>query len=166
MARAARSWWYSAVAGLGASPAARVATHVALDDPSAVAELLDSRRAAGVDEETAVLAPGFLPQGSSVNSSRSTMLRSGSDSEGSLTGRPPSCGRGRARTDPVSAARQSGTMGEAVDPYDRALGHQGPYVLDGARFPGFTGACTRPHHPGARRDSMETIVRRDVGRVS
>lgn len=35
-------------------------------------------------------------------------------------------------------------MGETVDLYGRVLGHQGLYVLDGARIPGSTGACTRP----------------------
>ncbi|MFE2971909.1 hypothetical protein ACFXKC_51800 [Streptomyces sp. NPDC059340] len=65
----------------------------------------------------------------------------------------------------MSAARQLGNMGEAVDLYGRVLGHQGPYVLDGARFPVpqapapvYTIAALAEH-------GMETIVRRDVGRV-
>jgi cholesterol oxidase len=57
-------------------------------------------------------------------------------------------------------------MGDAVDRFGRVLGHQGLYVLDGARIPGSTGACNPSMTIAALAEhSMATIVRDDVGRV-
>jgi cholesterol oxidase len=57
-------------------------------------------------------------------------------------------------------------MGSAVDRYGRVLGHDGLYVLDGARIPGSTGACNPSMTIAALAEhSMATIVREDVGRV-
>ncbi|MEV7038458.1 GMC oxidoreductase [Amycolatopsis sp. NPDC051061] len=57
-------------------------------------------------------------------------------------------------------------MGSAVDRYGRVLGHDGLYVLDGARIPGSTGACNPSMTIAALAEhSMATIVRQDVGRV-
>jgi cholesterol oxidase len=57
-------------------------------------------------------------------------------------------------------------MGDAVDKFGRILGHQGLYVLDGARIPGSTGACNPSMTIAALAEhSMATIVREDIGTV-
>lgn len=57
-------------------------------------------------------------------------------------------------------------MGDAVDRHGRVRGHDGLYVLDGARIPGNTGACNPSMTIAALAEhSMARIVRRDVGRV-
>jgi cholesterol oxidase len=57
-------------------------------------------------------------------------------------------------------------MGDAVDRFGRVLGHQGLYVLDGARIPGSTGACNPSMTIAALAEhSMATIVTQDVGQV-
>ena len=57
-------------------------------------------------------------------------------------------------------------MGDAADRFGRVLGHQGLYVLDGARIPGSTGACNPSMTIAALAEhSMATIVTQDVGQV-
>jgi cholesterol oxidase len=57
-------------------------------------------------------------------------------------------------------------MGDAVDRFGRVLGHQGLYVLDGARIPGSTGACNPSMTIAALAEhSMATIVTEDAGQV-
>ncbi len=57
-------------------------------------------------------------------------------------------------------------MGEAVDRRGRVLGHQGLYVLDGARIPGSAGACNPAMTIAALAEhSMAAIVREDLGKV-
>jgi choline dehydrogenase-like flavoprotein len=57
-------------------------------------------------------------------------------------------------------------MGDAVDRSGRVLGHQGLYMLDGARIPGSTGACNPSMTIAALAEhSMATIVTEDAGRV-
>jgi cholesterol oxidase len=57
-------------------------------------------------------------------------------------------------------------MGNVVDRVGRVLGHQGLYVLDGARIPGSTGACNPSMTIAALAEhSMATIVTQDVGQV-
>ena len=57
-------------------------------------------------------------------------------------------------------------MGDAVDRFGRVLGHEGLYVLDGARIPGSTGACNPSMTIAALAEhSMATIIPEDVGHV-
>ncbi|XUL89336.1 GMC oxidoreductase [Streptomyces galilaeus] len=57
-------------------------------------------------------------------------------------------------------------MGDAFDLAGRVLGHQGLYVLEGARIPGSTGACNPSMTIAALAEhSMRTIVQQDLGRV-
>ena len=57
-------------------------------------------------------------------------------------------------------------MGDAVDRVGRVLGHQGLYVLDGARIPGSTGACNPSMTIAALAEhSMATIIAKDLGTV-